>query len=117
MTLPCLAHGLRQRRYDLEDVADDPVIRDLEDRCFLILVDRDDRLRCAHASEVLDRARDPDRNVELWTHLPTSLPDLIGVRSPAFVGHGTRRTDGGVAECVGQLFDKPEILRSLESAS
>ena len=41
---------------DLEHVTDDAVVGDLEDRRFLVLVDRDDRLRRAHAGEMLDRA-------------------------------------------------------------
>src|SRR4051794_24750705 len=43
--------GRGQRGHDLEDVAHDPVVRDLEDRRVLVLVDRDDRFRRAHAGE------------------------------------------------------------------
>jgi len=50
-----LLHGLGERREDLEGVAHDAVVRDLEDRGRRVLVDRDDHLGCAHAGEVLDR--------------------------------------------------------------
>src|SRR3954447_18459647 len=52
--------------HDLEEVARDPVVRDFEDRRLGILVDRDDRARAFHADEMLDRARDAKRDVELW---------------------------------------------------
>src|ERR1051325_11922229 len=40
----------------LEQIGDEPVIRDLEDRRFLIFVDGDDDLRILHAGELLNRA-------------------------------------------------------------
>src|SRR6185295_13298812 len=80
-----LAHGLRERGHDLERVADDAVVGDLEDRRLRILVDRDDDLRRLHAREVLDRARDADRDVELRADGLARLADLLGVRTPAGV--------------------------------
>ena len=47
-----LAFELRQ---DLEQVAYEPDIRDFENRCLRILVDRDDRACVFDAGEVLDR--------------------------------------------------------------
>src|SRR3712207_4989243 len=81
--LPRVAHGFRQRGHDLEDVADDPVVGHLEDRGLLVPVDRDDRLRRAHAGDVLDRPRDADRYVELGADAPPRLADLVAVRAPA----------------------------------
>src|SRR5216117_4356570 len=49
----------REPRDHLEQISHDPVIGHLEDRRVLVLVDRDDHLRGAHAGEVLDRAGDP----------------------------------------------------------
>src|SRR5690349_4482209 len=86
-----LTHRARERGNDLEDVADDAVVGDLEDRRLLVLVDGDDRLRRAHAGEVLNGAGDADRDVQLRTHLPSGLADLVGVGTPPFVGHGARR--------------------------
>ena len=56
---------LGQLRDDLEQVADEADVGDLEDRRFLVLVDGDDDLRILHAREVLDRARDADRDIDL----------------------------------------------------
>ena len=44
---------------------DDAVVGDLEDRRLGVLVDRDDGARALHADEVLDRAGDAERDVEL----------------------------------------------------
>src|ERR1044071_4505179 len=60
-----LADGLGQHGNDLEQIAHHAVIRDLEDRRFGILVDRDDAARRRHSGKVLDRAGDPDGHVEL----------------------------------------------------
>src|ERR1051325_5836880 len=78
-----LSNGFRERRHDLEQVAHDAVIRDLEDGCLRVLVDRDDATRRRHPREVLDRAGDPDRDVELGAHRLARLPDLVAVRAPA----------------------------------
>jgi len=45
-----------QFRHDLEQVADQAEIGDLEDRCVLVLVDGDDDLGILHARQVLNRA-------------------------------------------------------------
>src|SRR5207342_403964 len=47
---------LGKLRHDLEQVADQADVGDLEDGRFLILVDGDDRLAILHAGEMLDRA-------------------------------------------------------------
>src|SRR5690606_2363428 len=58
-----------QRRLDLrqqlEQVAHQPDVRDLEDRRVRVLVDRDDRAGVLDAGQVLDRAADADRDVQL----------------------------------------------------
>ena len=48
--------GLDQHRGDLEQVAADAVVGDLEDRRGVVLVDRDDALGLAHTGLVLDGA-------------------------------------------------------------
>jgi acyl-coenzyme A thioesterase PaaI-like protein len=50
---------------DGEQVADQAVVGDLEDGRLGVLVDRDDRLRGLHPGPVLDRAADPDREVQV----------------------------------------------------
>jgi len=52
-------------RYLISEIADDPEVGVLEDRGVGVLVDRDDVLRGLKADLVLDRARDPGREVEL----------------------------------------------------
>src|SRR5687768_6891209 len=56
---------LLQLRQDLEQVADETVIGDLEDRRLGVLVDGDDDARILHAGEVLDGARYAAGNVEV----------------------------------------------------
>src|SRR4029077_7513580 len=75
---------------DLEQIADEAVIGDLEDRRLLVLVDRDDDLRILHAGEMLDGARDPDRDVELRCDDLAGLADLVVVRHKAGIDRGAR---------------------------
>src|SRR5262245_28307313 len=64
LRVPSGLHRLDDRRHDLEQVPDDPVVGDLEDRRIGVLVDRDDRVGALHADQVLDGARDAERQVE-----------------------------------------------------
>src|SRR5699024_1519339 len=50
---------------DIEQVADDAEVCDLEDRRFRVLVHRDDRLRRLHSGAVLDRTGNTESDVEL----------------------------------------------------
>src|SRR5579863_5049704 len=79
---------------DLEEVADDAVVGDLEDGRLGILVDRHDRLAGLHAGPVLDRAGDPDRQVQLRGDGLAGLPDLERVRVPARVRYRPGRAHG-----------------------
>src|ERR1700691_1627115 len=63
----------RQRRIKIRDQA---VVGDLEDRRLLVLVDGDDDLRILHPRQMLDRARDADRNIEIRRHHLAGLADL-----------------------------------------
>src|SRR5438132_4582626 len=81
---------LRQLRHDLEQVADDAVVGDLEDRRLGILVDRDDGARALHPHEMLDGAGDAEGDVELGRHRLTRAPDLPLHRQPAVVADRTR---------------------------
>src|SRR6202042_877288 len=75
-----LAPDLRELRGELwqcrVEIGDQAVIGDLEDRRLLVLVDRDDDLGILHPRQMLDRARDADRDIELWRHHLAGLPDL-----------------------------------------
>src|SRR6185312_15317129 len=114
---PGLLDRCRERGNNLEEVADDSVIGNLEDRCFLVLVDRDDRPGCAHSREMLDRTRYADCDVQIRTYQSPRLPDLIAVWTPTFVGYHPRCTDSSVTESGCKLFHQMEILGSLESAA
>src|SRR5271168_2833691 len=50
------------------EIGDQAVIGDLEDRRLLVLVDGDYDLRILHPRQMLDRARDADRNIEIRRH-------------------------------------------------
>src|SRR5438477_10823881 len=94
-------------------VAHDAQVAELEDRRVRVLVDRDDHVRALHADLVLDRARDPARDVELRRDGAARLADLGGVRVPAGVDDRTGRGDGP-AERTGQLLDQREVLGPAE---
>src|SRR6056297_3657169 len=106
---------LGQLRHRVEQIGDKAIVRDLEDRRFLVLVDRDNHLGVLHAGEVLDRARDADRDVEVRGHDLAGLTDLPIVRGVATVDCGTGRANGG-AELVGTAFDQGELLFAAHTA-
>src|SRR5688500_1458654 len=113
---PRLLHGLGESGQELEQVAHHAVVRDLEDVGVRVLVDRDDHLARRHAREVLDRAGDAERDVEVGRDGLPRLADLLLVRAPPGVGHRARRTGRG-AEGVGQLLEELPVLRALEAAT
>src|SRR5689334_20642862 len=101
---------------DLVQVAHHAEVRELEDRRVRVRVDRDDVLRVLHADLVLDRAGDPDREVQLRRDGLARLADLSGVRVPAGVDHSA---GGGnrAAERVGQVLGQLEALGLPETAA
>src|SRR5918997_564814 len=108
-----LAEFLVEFRQEGEQVADEAVIRDLEDRGLLVLVDRHDDLGVLHAGQMLDRPRDADRDVEVRRHHLARLAHLPVVRGVARVHRRPARAHGG-AELVGDRLDVPrEVLRRL----
>ena len=84
----------------LEQVADQAVIGDLEDRRFFVLVDGDDHLAVLHAGEMLDGAGDADGDIEFGRDDLAGLADLVVVGHEAGVDRGARGADRG-AELVG----------------
>ena len=91
-------------RQGLVEIGDEAVVGDLEDRRLLVLVDRDDDLRVLHAGQVLDRARDADRDVELRGDHLAGLADLPVVRRIARVDRRARGAHRR-AELVGHRLD------------
>src|SRR5579859_5501083 len=62
---PRLLDFFGQRRDHIEQVTHHPVIRNLEDGCFHVLIDGHDGPRALHAHNMLDRAADAERNIQL----------------------------------------------------
>src|SRR3990172_1695701 len=79
------AQALGQRRHDLEDVGHRPVVGDTEDRCVRVRVDGHDQLGVAHPLQVLRRAADTEREVQLRFQPQAGLADLACPRQPARV--------------------------------
>src|SRR5690242_10234652 len=86
---------LGQLRRDLEQVADDAEVCDLEDRRLFVLVHRDDRLARLHAGAVLDRTGDAQRDVQLRRHGLTGLTHLELARVVAGVDRRARGAHRG----------------------
>src|SRR5215467_8664615 len=72
-TLPGLLQLFGESGHDFEDVADDAIVCDLEDRGVLVLVDRNDGARALHADDVLDGAADAQRKIKLRDRKSTRL--------------------------------------------
>src|SRR5690606_8585731 len=103
-------------RDDLEQITDQTVVGDLEDRRLLVLVDRDDDLAVLHPGEVLDGAGDADCDVQVRRDDLAGLPDLVFVGHIAGVDRGARGADRRV-EHVGQLLDDLEVLAAAHAAA
>src|SRR5213592_2272580 len=100
---------------DFKEVPDNPVIRHLEDRRVFVLVDGHDDFGRAHPGEVLDRARNADRDVQGRAHRLARLSHLIRVGAPPRIDHSTRCADRGASrESGGQLLQHLEVGRFLE---
>src|SRR3954447_12621037 len=102
--------------HDLEEVARDPVVRDFEDRRLGILVDRDDRARAFHPDEMLDRARDAKRDVELWRNRLSRAANLPIHGQPPRVAD---RAGGGElgAHRLRELLRDLDMLLPLDAAA
>src|SRR5687768_15312136 len=107
---------LRQLGDDLVQVADHAEVGELEDRRVRVLVDREDVLGALHPDLVLDRARDPRRQVELRRDRLAGLADLSGVGVPACVDHGAGRGNRS-AHRLGQFLAELEALGGAEPAA
>src|SRR3989304_3176668 len=105
-----------QLRHDLEQVADDAVVAGLEHRRLVVQVDREDLFALLHPREVLYRAGDADRDVQLRPDRPPRLTDLIVLRHPPRV-HGLARPRHGPAEFLRELLEQAEVLRVAEAAA
>src|SRR5574344_608897 len=98
------------------EVADDAVVRDLEDRRVLVRVDRDDLRGVLHAGEVLDRARDAAGDEERGTDRDAGLPDLALVLAVAEVDRRAGAAHGA-AEGTGEVVQQLEVLLRADAGS
>ena len=90
---------------DLEQVAADAVVGDLEDRRGVVLVDRDDALGLAHTGLVLDGAGDTESDIDLRVDGLTGLTDLMVGSEPAGVDGNTGAANNA-AEHIGELVSE-----------
>ena len=111
-----LSEFFYQFGHDLEQVADDTVVRDLENRRLLVLVDGDDHAAVLHSRQVLDRPRDADRDVQLRRDDFPRLPDLPVVGHETRVHRRARGTHRGV-ELVGERLENLEVLPGAHAAA
>src|SRR3984885_3567953 len=112
-----LAERFGQLRNRLIQIRDQAVIGNLEDRRFLVLVDRHDDLGILHAGEMLDRAGNADRDIKFGRYHLAGLADLPVVRRVAGVDRGTRGADG-CSQFIGERLDIfGEILTALHGAA
>ena len=103
-------------RQHLADVADDPVVGDLEHRRVGVGVDGDDLGGLVHAGPVLDRARDAGRDVEARPDRGAGLADLVRAVDHARVDRGARGADLA-AEQVGQVAQEGELLGAADAGA
>src|SRR5690606_13762303 len=97
-----------------KQVSNQTVVRDLEDRRFLVLVDRNNDFGVLHTGQMLDRAGDTDGDVQARSNDLAGLTDLHVVRYKARVHRSTRGTDSG-AQLVGQTVQQLEVVAILHA--
>src|SRR5215467_10337106 len=84
---------LDEGRDDVKQVSYYSVGRQLENRRFLVFVDRQDRTGILHSDLVLDRTRNTQRDIKFRSHRLTRASDLPVHGEPAAVADRTRCTD------------------------
>src|ERR1700761_8517184 len=99
-----------------EEVGHKSVVGHLEDGRFFVLVDGGDDLAVLHTRQMLDRAGDADRDVEIGRHNLAGLAHLIVVRYEAGIDRGAAGADGGV-QLVRDLVEHVEVVARLHAAA
>src|SRR5690606_37079307 len=111
-----LLHLAGQFRHQLKQVTYQAIIRYLEDRGFLVLVDGNNDLGILHTRQVLDRTGDTDSDIQLGRHDLAGLADLHVVGHKACV-HCSARGTYGSAQLVGQAVQQLEVVAVLHAAT
>src|SRR5258706_7229309 len=110
------AEGGEEGGCDVEQVADHDEVGELGDRRVGVAIDGHDRAGRLHPDLVLDRAGDPEREIERGLDDLAGLADLLGVRDPARVDRGPGRADGAT-ELGRELLDDLEPVRATDTTS
>ena len=97
-------------------VADNRVIGAREYRRLGVGVDRKDLLRALRAGDVLRRAADAARDVEVGGDLRAGLPDLVRMRPPPCARHDARAADRRPEERC-ELLDDREPFGGADAAA
>ena len=77
------SEGRDELGYRFEQVRNETIVRDLEDRRFAVVVDGNDDLAFLHPGEVLNRTGNADRDVQI------GRDNLAGLTNLHFVRHKT----------------------------
>src|SRR5699024_3107067 len=109
------AHRLIQLRDDLEQIAHQAEVGDLEDRRLRVLVDGDNRAGVLDPGQVLEGAGDAKAHVQIRRDDLAGLADLHVVGHIAGIDRGTRGADPG-ADLVGKVVDELEVLFAADPA-
>src|SRR5579872_2504289 len=96
--------ALGQLGNDLKEVADDQQVGKIRNRNVRVFIDRDDSTSRAHADFMLNRARNPDGDIQGRTNRLSGLAYLVGMRNPACIDRRSRSAYRA-AERLGQRLD------------
>src|ERR1700685_587903 len=98
---------LLQRLGDLEDIGDDAVTSDAEDRGTGIGIDRHNGTDVLHAGQMLDRTRNAHRQIQLaGPRGLAGLADLAALRQPARIRDRARAAE----DCADRVGELAELL-------
>ena len=100
----------------LKQIGDQPIVGNLKDRRLRILVDGDDHLAVFHSRQVLDRAGNSDRDIEVRRDDLAGLPDLVVVGHEAGIHRGAGGADRGI-QLVRKLLQDPEVVAAAHAAA
>ncbi len=106
----------QKRRHRIKQVCHQAVISHLEDRCFCVLVDRNDHFGVFHTGQMLDRAGDTDGDVHLWRNDFAALAGLHVVRYKTCVDDSAGSANRS-AQLVSKGVQVLEVITVLHAAA
>merc|ERR1740123_2917803 len=81
-------------RHHIEQIADNSIVCNLEDRGFSVLIDGDNDLAILHSCQVLDGTGDSNGDVQTRSNDFTSLPNLEVISDKSGIDSRSGGTDG-----------------------